>query len=137
MVNKKLRIYNKDGSINKEITNFCHENLVIQNIKNALMKEFIPICPIWDLSNRIDDMFENQCKTNVYSHLDKYKDVNVISESDLCHMCMMSIIGNIRLIRMKIYNLCIDQIYYEKDDSSLESSNDVNDIKDTSIPVIE
>lgn len=137
MVNKKLRIYNKDGSINKEITNFCHENLVIRNIKNALMKEFIPICPIWDLSNRIDDMFENQCKTDVYSHLDKYKDVNVISESDLCHMCMMSIIGNIRLIRMKIYNLCIDQIYYEKDDSSLESSNDVNDIKDTSIPVIE
>ena len=95
------------------------------------------ICPIWDLSNRIDDMFENQCKTNVYSHLDKYKDVNVISESDLCHMCMMSIIGNIRLIRMKIYGLCIDQIYYEKDDSSLESSNNVNDIKDTSIPVIE
>lgn len=136
MVNKKLRIYNKDGSINKEITNFCHENLVIRNIKNTLMKEFIPICPIWDLSNRIDDMFENQCKTNVYSHLDKYKDVNVISESDLCHMCMMSIIGNIRLIRMKIYGLCIDQIYYEKDDSSLESSNDANDIKDTSIPVI-
>ena len=137
MVNKKLRIYNKDGSINKEITNFCHENLVIRNIKNALMKEFIPICPIWDLSNRIDDMFEDQCKTNVYSHLDKYKDVNVISESDLCHMCMMSIIGNIRLIRMKIYGLCIDQIYYEKDDSSLESSNNVNDIKDASIPVIE
>lgn len=136
MVNKKLRIYNKDGSINKEITNFCHENLVIRNIKNTLMKEFIPICPIWDLSNRIDDMFENQCKTNVYSHLDKYKDVNVISESDLCHMCMMSIIGNIRLIRMKIYGLCIDQIYYEKDDSSLESSNNVNDIKDASIPVI-
>ena len=132
MEDKKLRIYNEDGSINKEITNFCHENLVIQNIKNALMKEFIPICPIWDLSNRIDDAFENQCKTNVYSHLDKYKDVNVISESNLCHMCMISIIGNIRLIRMKIYGHCIDQLYCEKD-SSLESSNDA--IKD--IPVIE
>ena len=132
MEDKKLRIYNEDGSINKEITNFCHENLVIQNIKNALMKEFIPICPIWDLSNRIDDAFENQCKTNVYSHLDKYKDVNVISESNLCHMCMISIIGNIRLIRMKIYGHCNDQIYREKD-SSLESSNDA--IKD--IPVIE
>lgn len=137
MEDKKLRIYNKDGSINKEITNFCHENLVIRNIKNAVMKEFIPICPIWDLSNRIDDMFENQCKTNVYSHLDKYKDVNVISESDLCHMCMMSIIGNIRLIRMKIYDHCIDQIYYEMDDSSSELSNNANGIKDTSIPVIE
>ena len=136
MEDKKLRIYNEDGSINKEITNFCHENLVIQNIKNALMKEFIPICPIWDLSNRIDDMFENQCKTNVYSHLDKYKDVNVISESDLCRMCMISIIGNIRLIRMKIYGHCIDQIYGKKD-SSLESSNNVNDIKDASIPAIE
>lgn len=133
MEDKKLKIYNEDGSINKEITNFCHENLVIQNIKNALMKEFIPICPIWDLSNRIDDMFEKQCKTNVYSHLDKYKDVNVISESDLCRMCMISIIGNIRLIRMKIYDHCIDQIYYEKD-SSLESSNDT--IKDTPIPDI-
>ena len=96
------------------------------------MKEFIPICPIWDLSNRIDDAFEKQCKTNVYSHLDKYKDVNIISESSLCHMCMISIIGNIRLIRMKIYGHCIDQIYYEKD-SSLESPNDA--IKD--IPVIE
>lgn len=135
MEDKKLRIYNEDGSINKKITNFCHENLVIQNIKNALMKEFIPICPIWDLSNRIDDAFDYQCKTNVYSHLDKYKDVNVISESSLCHMCMISIIGNIRLIRMKIYGHCIDQIYYEKDDSSLESSNDA--IKDTSVPVIE
>ena len=134
MEDKKLRIYNEDGSINKEITNFCHENLVIQNIKNALMKEFIPICPIWDLSNRIDDAFEKQCKTNVYSHLDKYKDVNVISESSLCHMCMISIIGNIRLIRMKIYGHCIDQIYNEKD-SSLESSN--NDIKDPPIPDIE
>ena len=128
MEDKKLRIYNEDGSINKEITNFCHENLVIQNIKNALMKEFIPICPIWDLSNRIDDMFENQCKTGVYSHLDKYKDVNVISESDLCRKCMISIIGNIRLIRMTIYDHCINQIYYEKD-SSLESPNDT--IKDT------
>ena len=135
MEDKKLRIYNEDGSISKEIANFCHENLVIQNIKNALMKEFIPICPIWDLSNRIDDAFEKQCKTNVYSHLDKYEDVNVISESDLCHMCMISIIGNIRLIRMKIYGHCIDQIYNEKD-SSLESPNDANAIKDTSIPVI-
>ena len=133
MVDKKLRIYNEDGSISKEITNFCHENLVIQNIKNALMKEFIPICPIWDLSNRIDDVFENQCKIDVYSHLDKYRDVNVISESDLCHMCMISINDNMRLIRMMIYDHCIDQIYYEKD-SSLESSNDA--IKDTPIPVI-
>lgn len=133
MEDKKLRIYNEDGSINKEITNFCHENLVIQNIKNTLMKEFIPICPIWDLSNRIDDALEYLCKTKVYLRLDKYKDVNVISESDLCRMCVISIIGNIRLIRMKIYNHCIDQIYYEKD-SSLESSND--DIKDTSIPAI-
>lgn len=135
MEDKKLRIYNEDGSINKEITNFCHENLVIQNIKNALMKEFIPICPIWDLSNRIDDAFEYLCETKVYLRLDKYKDVNVISESSLCHMCMISIIGNIRLIRMKIYSHCIDQIYYEKDNSSLESSNDA--IKDTSVPVIE
>ena len=133
MEDKKLRIYNEDGSINKEITNFCHENLVIQNIKNALMKEFIPICPIWDLSNEIDDAFENLCKTNVYSRLDKYKDINVILESDLCRMCMVSIIGNIRPIRIKIYDHCIDQIYYEKD-SSLESSNDA--IKDTPIPVI-
>lgn len=118
MENKNLKTYNEDGSVNEEVIRFCHENFMIQNLKNDLMREFIPISNWTKLSNRVDDIFENYFKNEVYPRLDNYKDV--ISLSTICNMCVVCIIDNINIIRMGIYGYCIDQMYNEKESNDDE-----------------
>lgn len=107
---KKLKIYNEDGNINEEIFDFCHKNFVIQNLKKELMREFSPICSnLTNLLNIINDVFGEFFKDKVYSKIRKYGDE--IPLSVICNLCMLCIVDNFKLIRMRLYGYLIDQMY--------------------------
>ena len=113
---KKLKIYNEDGNINEEIVDFCHKNFVIQNLKKELMREFSPICSnLINLLNIINDVFGEFFKDKVYSEIRQYGDYkdyrDEIPLSVICNICMVRIVDNFNLIRMRLYGYCIDQMY--------------------------